>query len=294
MNYAKGVFGMIVSSVLFSVMSVLIRIVSDVDPFKTSMYRFLIGIAILSTLALFGRINLRFNNIRVLVLRGVTGGLAVFLFYLAIARIGLAKGSVISNIYPIFATIGGAVVLKERVTPLAWLFVAACMAGVVMVNHRAEAGMLAVDLWTILAFVGSILAGVAVVAVRRLSLTDSPYSIFFSQCVFGLWIVIVPASSVPFELHLSQGLLLCAIGFVATVAQLLMTWSYRHVDVAAGSLLSMLMVVFNVSAGVVFFREVGSPISFTGMAIVVLSCIGIVAANRRGGIRPPRAGAVPR
>ena len=111
---------MVGSSALFSGMSVLIRLASDIDPFKISFYRFVIGISVLVTPALFRRIKLEFHNIPLLIVRGVVGGFGVFLFYLAIAKIGLAKGSIISNVYPIFATVGGAIILKEHVRPLTW------------------------------------------------------------------------------------------------------------------------------------------------------------------------------
>ena len=279
--YGKGVLMMIASSALFSCTAVLIRSALAIDPFKTALFRFAIGMAILCTLALVGRIKLRFINVPLLIVRGVSGGLAVFLFYLSINRIGLAKGTVISNMYPIFATIGGAIVLKEHVKPVAWFFVFACIAGIVLVNHNAESGKLTIDVWTVLAFAGSLVSAVAIVSVRRLARTDSPYAIFMSQCLFGFWIVVLPANLLPMKLGLTGGLILLAIGIIAAIGQLMMTWSFAHVDVATGSLLSMLMVVFNVIIGTVFFSEERSVLSIVGMVVITLSCTGIVYVNRK-------------
>ena len=280
-DYSKGVLAMIGSSALFSIMSVLIRLGSSIDPFKTTLFRFVIGMAVLITLALSGRLRLKFNNKRLLTLRGVTGGIAVFLFYLSISKIGLAKGTVIINTYPLFATLGGALVLKERVRPAAWLFIFLCLVGMVLINYDPSARAFAVTVWEGLALVGSVFSAVAVISVRKLSQTDSPHAIFMSQCVFGIWIVIVPANIVPVEIGIAGGLLLLSMGLVATAGQIMMTWAYGKVDVSTGSLLSLLMMVFNVILGTILFHEVQNVLGMIGMATIIFSCAGIVYVNKR-------------
>jgi drug/metabolite transporter (DMT)-like permease len=272
---------MIGSCALFSGMSVLIRIASAFDPSKITFYRFVIGIAILVTLALFRRIKLEFNNIPLLIVRGITGGIAVFCFFLAISKIGLAKGTIVSNTYPIFATIGAALFLKEKVRWKTWLFVLLCIVGMILTNYDGARGEFALDTWTLIALGGSFFSGIAIVSVRRLARTDNPSSIIMSQCIFGLWMVILPANIETVELSVAAGILLIAIGLTATIAQLMMTWSYRHVDVSTGSLLSMLMTVFNVIIGMIFFGESRGPVSVIGMAIVIIACAGVVFVNQR-------------
>ena len=41
----------------------------------------------------------------------------------------------------------------------------------------------------LLALLGGVLSGVAVVAIKKLRETDSPYIIYLAQCVFGLLVV---------------------------------------------------------------------------------------------------------
>ena len=112
---------MIASSALFSLMAFLIRLGEGIDFFTTSFARFGVGLCILGTLAMFRKIRLDFHNSLVLFLRGLFGGLAVLLFYMSIAKIGIAKGTVISYLYPLFATIGAAVILKDRIRASVWV-----------------------------------------------------------------------------------------------------------------------------------------------------------------------------
>ena len=285
-GYFGGVLVMIASSALFSFMSFLIRYASGIDPFKMALFRFAIGMSIVGTLAVTGRIKLKFTNLKFLALRGIVGGAAVFLFYLSISKIGIAKGTVISNTYPLFATILGVVFLKERVKPWAWMLIAACFAGLFLLSFDSTDGTFRVGMWHILAITGAIASGFAVVFVRKLSETDSPFSVFMSQCLFGFWIVLIPANLSPSSYGIVSGVLLLGIGVTAAMGQLTMTWAYGKVDVSTGSLLSMLMVVFNVGIGVIVFQETQSITDIIGILIVVLSCAGIVYVNR-GAARVP-------
>ena len=105
---ALGLAAMMLSSVLFSAMSLGIRL-AGADSFLTSFVRFGVGVAVVGSLALAGRTRIHFVNLPLLLLRGVTGSVAVYTSFLAIEKLGLARGSVVSYTYPLFAAIGGAI-----------------------------------------------------------------------------------------------------------------------------------------------------------------------------------------
>jgi drug/metabolite transporter (DMT)-like permease len=131
------------------------------------------------------------------------------------------------------------------------------------------------------AILGAVLAGLAVVAVRKLTETDSSPVIFLAQSLVGFWLVFVPALGAPSQLTVPLALLLLGIGLTASVAQLLMTWSYRSVDATTGSLLSVLTPVLNVLFGVLLFREALGPLQALGAGLIILSCVLIVVPKPR-------------
>ena len=148
-----------------------------------------------------------------------------------------------------------------------------------------SAAMMAIALPVVIFFLvlaGSVVAGFAIVCVRRLAATDSPPSIFMSQSLMGFWLVFVPAMSRPAAFSLRLALILLAIGLVAACAQMLMTWSYRRVEVATGSLLSMLTPVINVGVGVLAFQERFGPVEAVGAAIILAACTAVMALGRGG------------
>jgi drug/metabolite transporter (DMT)-like permease len=282
---AAGLAAMILSSVLFSVMSLLIRLAAT-DSFLTSFVRFAVGVAVVGSLAFAGRARLDFANIPLLLLRGVTGSIAVYTSFLAIEKLGLARGSVLSYTYPLFAAVGGALFLKERVRPLGWVALAAAVGGMVLMRWGGiVAGAMddpASAVWFAVVLAGAVVAGLAIVAVRRLTATDSAYAIFFSQSLVGFWVTFVPALSRPAVFGPPLALLLLALGLVAAGAQLLMTWSYGRVDIATGSLIGLLAPVISVAVGVLAFRESLGAVEAVGAAIVLAACVTVMVPGRGG------------
>ena len=55
-----GIALILASTVAFCLMSGLVRYASDIYPYKTALFRFIIGLVMLSTAALFERIRLKF------------------------------------------------------------------------------------------------------------------------------------------------------------------------------------------------------------------------------------------
>lgn len=279
MSPPRPVFGVLVtlaSCVFFAAMGLLIRYGSTLglDAFKTSLFRFAIGLAVLGTLAMSKRIDLRFFDSPLLFLRGLTGGLSIFLFFLSIDKIGIAKGTVISYSYLMFAVLGGMVFLRERVGPLKWALVVASLIGIGLIAaDRNGQTAFSVSVYDLLAILGAVLSGSAVVAIKKLCATDSPFSIFFAQCLVGFWLVVIPANLKPVDLGWTGSAILLLIGLTAAAGQLLMTVGYAHLTIATASVLGMLVPVVNTVVGVALFREQLSALGLTGVAIVIAACI---------------------
>ena len=237
------------------------------------LFRFAIGFTLLGTVALFRKIKLKFVNSKMLFARGLFGGIAVFLFFLSIKKIGIAKGTAISYSYPIFATAISAIFLKEKISLVSWGMIGVCFLGIFLIVTGGGQGALSnFNIFDILAIIGAIASGIAVVCVKKLHDTDSSYVIFMAQCIMGFWLVVIPANLVPCSIGISGGILLLGIGLAAAIGQLLMTYGYKDLPVSTGSLLSMLVPVFNIPIGILLFSEKVSMATIIGSAIVLSSC----------------------
>jgi drug/metabolite transporter (DMT)-like permease len=140
--------------------------------------------------------------------------------------------------------------------------------------------MLQVDVWTLLAFCGAMIGGLALVCVKRLTGTDSGSSIFMSQCLIGFWLVVIPANMTSTQIGLSGIFILLGVGITATGAQLLMNAAFRNLSTSTGSLLGLITPVSNVFVGILLFGEILSAPELLGVFLVLASCAGIVWGDR--------------
>ncbi|OGS23170.1 MAG: hypothetical protein A2252_02860 [Elusimicrobia bacterium RIFOXYA2_FULL_39_19] len=276
-QYINGVISMLLSALVFSVMSGLVRYASNIDAYKTTFFRFAIGLALLGTAAILGKIKLDFFNNRMLFSRGLFGGIATFIYYLSISKIGVAKGTIISYSSPIFVAIISMFVLKEKISPVKWLLILLAFIGLFLVSLNKGELTIALGFYELLAIFGAVCAGFALVSVKKLQESDSSYSIFFSQCAIGFWMVVIPANLIPSSIGISGGIVLLLIGITAAVGQLLMTHSYRYLPVTTGSLLSMLTPIFNIFIGVLLFKEGLTKTGVLGILLVLVSCLTMIA-----------------
>jgi drug/metabolite transporter (DMT)-like permease len=269
---------MAASAVLFSLMSLLIPFTHGVSTSIIASARFVVGIAAILAIALLRRTRLSAVNRWWLVARGLIGATSVYFFFRGIMNLGLGKGTILNYTYPIFAALLAPFILKEKLT---WDVLAAGIVsflGIWLVVNPGHFTSIGVE--GLLALMGGVLSGVAVVAIKKLRETDSPSIIYLAQCVFGLLVVGWPTAVSSFAFPGVEWLILLALGLVATAAQLTMTWAYKHVPATQGSLLAFLTPVLNVLLGVLIFGEQMRASTLAGSAIVLLCC-GYIAFRER-------------
>ncbi|MDP2889953.1 MAG: DMT family transporter [Bacteroidota bacterium] len=280
---SKGILLTLGSVVFFALMAVLVKAVPNVSSYQTTFFRFAIGLGILGILSLFGIIQLKFNDKKNLFWRGIVGGIAVYLFYLAIIKLGVGKGSVYVYSYPIFATLFSMLILKEKVEPIKFVVIFISFAGLVLLSVGGKESLAGMGIYELIAIAGSVTTGLAVVFVKKLHDSDNSYAIFFSQCIVGFWLFLIPSGATQAKGNLNELLLLVLVGIVATIGQLFMTEGYRYVNVATGSLLQSMVPVFNLLSGWLIFHEQFTTIEMTGAFVIVGSCFALVVINFRIG-----------
>lgn len=273
MGKYKGILLLVSSIIFFSLMASLVRLVPAIDSRYTVFYRFVINVAIMGILALFKVFPLNFVRSPMLLLRGLTGGIATYLFYLSIVKLGVGKGTVISYSYPVFAAVFSAILLKEKISLLKWAVILVAFAGILLLSFSNIKSLDELGLFELLALLGAVLAALSVVLVKQLHATDSTYAIFFAQAIVGFWLFVGPASTLPIDISWGQFSVLLGIGVTAAAAQLIMTAAYKEVSVSTGATFYMTVPVLNIVIGWIFFGEVLGLFEIIGAAIVIASCI---------------------
>lgn len=271
----RGVGVMMGSSLVFSAMSGLVRLAKEVpgvSTFHTAFFRFLVGVCCVIVYWGVRRERVRWVNRGWLGVRGVVGGAAVLFYFEGIVRVGLAKGTLLNYTYPLWATAMAPFFLGERVGTKMWVALGGAFIGLYfLIVPPSGLGEMTLD--DGVALFGGFLAGIAVVAIKRLRETDSSWTIFFSQSAFGLLMVSYGTVRSSFDFPWEGWAICLGIGLVATVGQLMMTYAYKYVGGAEGSLLSLLTPVVNALVGVGLFGEPWTLRTLFGGGLILIACV---------------------
>jgi drug/metabolite transporter (DMT)-like permease len=269
------------SGLCFGLMAVLVRLLSRGPGGFTaghlSVVRFVAG-ALVSLLVFRLRPGLyRPRNVKLLVSRGISGGLVVVLYFWALARIPAGEAGLLYNLFPVIATVVSFFTFGERPTLHLVGALLFATAGVVLVLGE---GTLPLGLgWgeaSALAAAG--FAAVSANIIRGMRGTDNAPTIFFFFCLAGLPVVL-PFALDPWPAQLVPWLLAVAMALCAFVAQVLMTEAYGTLSVSEAAVWLQLTPLSQYVLAVPLLGEAATGV---GLAGVVLGVAGVAYATVLG------------
>jgi drug/metabolite transporter (DMT)-like permease len=223
---------------------------------------------------------LRYRSIKparpgLVALRGAFGACSMAMSYLAITMTGPGRATLLSNTYPLFVAIFGALFFGERLRARVIACVAICTCGALLVMRDGSGASLGGDL---LALGSAVFAGVAVNIVRRATQTDNPFMLYLSPCLFGLGLfAFAPVGNGAGAAALGAGspaaaaslVFLFGVGITSFVAQALMAYGYRSVPAGKGSIVFYLETALTVLLGLLFAGERFNLRFAAGLALIL-------------------------
>lgn len=261
----------------------------SVSPWLLASGRFAVGLGLVFLPVMpGGRADLRsLVHNRLVLTRGLVGGIAVALYYWTIPSLGAGRATFINNTYILWGALLAAVFLREHLQRRMAIALLVGLVGVALLTGVSPAGwgFSGPDALAIAAAVGS---AVVVVVIRQLRDTETLATIFGSQCAWGLAFTAAPCAIHGRMPEAIAFLLIVGSGLLAGAGQLCMTAGYRWLPVAEGSLLQMTVPVGIAIGGVALFGERYSMSELAGALLIVGSCV--IGAQTR----PRIAGGLPR
>lgn len=269
---------MAASAVFFALMAFAAKIASaDLSGSQVAFVRFIIMMLPVVAVPRLARKAMEYKRLDLLVYRGVFGGVAVLLYFLAIEHIPVGIATLFNYSSPIFSVPFAALFLGERVDRRLLLPLVAALTGLFFVatgNHGAGP-LLHLGVWEMVGVGSSILSGAALTAIRAARRSEGSWSIYGSFSLCGL------LATAPFALATfrrpttTEWLLLAFIGVSSVVAQLLMTWAYRWVTNLQAGVISQLTVVVSMLLGVIFLGDRLAPLQVLGTVLTVAGVMGV-------------------
>ena len=270
---SAGVRYVLLSTLLFAVMNVGVKLLDGVPVHEIVFFRALV--TLIAGLVLLRRAGVSpwGNNRPLLLARGVMGTVALVCYYWSLHRMPLSTAVTIQYLSPIFTIAISAVLLREPPRPLEWVFFAGAFGGVMMV--KGFDGSITVP-ELVVALVAAVGSGVAYNLVRMLRDHDHALVV-----VFYFPLVTVPVIGVYTAFHwywpsALQWVLLLLVGLTTTGAQIYMTRAL-HLDRAASiSSDNYLGIPLAIAVGWLGFAcEPLGPWVLIGIVVICASVMGL-------------------
>jgi len=263
---------MLAAASLFACMGALVKLgAPHFSSGELVFYRSFFGLLVVYALLHRSRIRLSTFHWRTHLWRGLSGTVAMLLFFHCITVLPLATAITLNYTSSLFLSLLTVLVLKEKFHLPMSAALATGFAGVVLLlqptlQHEQFAdGLLGVA--------SGLLAGIALMNVRHLGMLGEPgmrvvfYFNLIATVASALWIL-------GDELHsisLADLPLLIAIGAAATFAQLFMTRAYRTGHTLVVGSLAYTTIVFSALLGLMFWHEHLSIEAWLGMGLIIAS-----------------------
>jgi drug/metabolite transporter (DMT)-like permease len=266
---------MIGAAFFFSILSAIIRhLTAEMHPLEIAFFRNLFGLVfMLPWLARSGFGSLRTGRFGLYLWRTMVGLLSMFAWFWALGLLPFAQAVALSFTTPLFATMGAALILKERVRLRRWTATIAGFIGVLVILRPGAAE--ALNIGAILVIVSCALSGATTLMVKDLLRTESSSAVVTYMVLLMTPISLVPALFVWTWPHPATWLIMLGMGLVATAGHLCITHSYKLADASAVLPYDYTRMIFAAAIGYVWFAEVPDRWTWIGAGIIAASAIYI-------------------
>ena len=214
--------------------------------------------------------------------RGISGTIALFMFFLTVQKMPLASAVTVQYLSPIFTAIIAMIFLREKIKPVQWLFFAISFAGVAALKGFDERIS-----WLYLGFgvASALLSGVAYTFVRSMSGREHPLVIVFYFQVVGTMLGGVSSTTHFVIPHGLEFLLLVGIGILAHIAQILLTKALQGEKAGVVTSLNFFGAVYAAIFGWLLFGEHLTLGNVLAIAMVITGVLLNITVNAGRGQR---------
>lgn len=263
---------MLAAALLFACMGALVKLgAPHFSSAELVFYRSFFGLIIVYAMVKHSRIRLATFHWHAHLWRGLSGTIAMLLFFHCITVLPLATAITLNYTSSLFLSLLTVMVLKEKFHLPLSSSLAIGFSGVVLLLQPTLEQKQFTD--GLLGLASGFLAGIALMNVRHLGVLGEPgmrvvfYFNLIATLASALWMLddsLHPISIVDLPL-------LIAIGASATFAQLFMTRAYRTGQTLVVGSLAYTTIVFSALFGLVFWHEHLSAIAWAGMGLIITS-----------------------
>lgn len=267
---STGIRDMFLAIFFFALMNLCVKYLSHIPASEVVLFRSIISLSLSGFILYRQGVHLLGNNRTILFLRGLTGTFALLLYFLTLQRIPLAGAVTIHYLAPVFTSILGIFLVKEKVSSWQFLFFALSFLGILVIQG-VDTRINILD--ALMGVGGALFTGLAYNMIRKMKSTEHPLVIIF---YFPLVSIPITGLLSYFYWVTPRGWdwpVLVLVGVLTQLGQFYMTKSYQSEELSKVSVISYVGMIFALSFGFLFFDEHYGLAAYLGMVLVLAGVV---------------------
>ena len=270
-NHLGAVY-MVMSVLFFSLMDILIKITDEYDVGQTMFFRAFFGLIPIYFLIPKKRIRnfYKTNNFKLHFYRSFFGAIAMAAIFIGLRNLQLAEVTAMAFSGPLWVVIFSIFFLSEKIRLKRWIAVGLGFIGVVIISKPGFENLNFYYIFPIIFCIG--FAGVSII-IRKLTLVGEPVWLiaFYFSLVSGLGgLITLPLGRWTMP-NTYDFIFFILIGLLGSIANLLLTQSYKLAEVTLTTPLKYLSLVLAIIFGFYFFKEIPTIYTLLGAGLIVVS-----------------------
>jgi drug/metabolite transporter (DMT)-like permease len=257
---------MLVAGFFFGLMNLFVKFLPHIPAIEIILFRSIVSFFICLILLRKQRIPIFGTKKGLLISRGVVGAGALILYFITLQKIPLASAVTLHFLSPIFTTILGIYIVKEKVHPLQWIFFLVSFTGIFFLQGFDT--RISIE-YLVLGISAAFFSGIAYNIIRKLKTAEHPLVI-----VFYFPLITIPIVGIYSIFNWVQPsgwdwvILLC-IGIFTQVAQYYMTKAYQADEISKVASINYISILYALGYGFIFFGETFNFMTYIGMLLII-------------------------
>lgn len=282
----KGMGWMLLTGLLFvGVIGIVRHLGSDMSPSQSAFIRYAFGTLLLAPVLLRLRMaDLASGRLGLHALRGLVHGVAVILWFYAMARIPIAEVTALGYTAPIFTTVGAALFLGEALRLRRIVAVLVGFAGALVILRP---GLIEVELGALAQIAAAPLFAASYLMAKKLTETESSGTIVALMSIFVTLALLPPALLDWRTPTREETVWLFMTAVLATLGHYTLVRALHAAEVMVTQPISFLQLVWATLLGLYVFGEAPDLWTWVGAGIIVGSATYI--AHREAMAKGPAA-----
>ncbi len=274
-----GSLFVILGEVFFTSMGMIIKTLGENIPsYQLVFYRNVFAVIVLAPFLFRQHLkHVKTKRIGMHLIRSISGLMAMYCFFYALANIELANAMLLKLTGPIFIPIIATLWIHEKVSLKTYLGIALGFIGVIIfLDPTAE-----IQIASVVGLIGGALAAGAKVAIRKMSDTEPTARIVFYFAFFGALFSSIPMlTNETYSPNNQEWLLLIGLGLVGTVGQFFLTKAYHMAPASQVGPFTYSSLLWASLAGWLFWNEWPAINTFIGAALIITAGLVILYSKK--------------